>query len=247
MKKMRKFRETILKLSITAALSIATFPSCKEGGEKVPFIQFEHVKEFTRDSLRTYMEYEGMYNRLSLIRYQVEENIRSSSSVTYTAQGMICTIDTLTYDVKLAATVGGSRAFSVTASIKDATVYYVEYQFDAAGKLTLAKVIIPGDNNGAGSEQWVSYNYTADNIEINEGNAIYNIPLSTEENTGYVCNAYAFAEAPLTNRYIINPDLYFLNIYGMPVEQLPAGETIQRIGANDSRLSRVGKFYYTYY
>jgi hypothetical protein len=238
---MRKFQKTVLKLLITS-LAAVTISSCKEEGIKIPFIQFERVKEFTRDSLHTYLEYGDQYGRLTLIQYHVRDVIKSNSGVAYTSLGMICTIDTLMYNVKLDATIGGSRAIEISAKIGNAVVYYVEYQYDVSGRLSLAKIIKPDE----GSEEWISYKYNADNIEINEGGTIYSIPLSTEENTGYVCNVYAFAEAPLTNKYIINPELYFLNIYGAPVEKLPAGQTIERVGSNDNRLSRVGKYYYKY-
>jgi hypothetical protein len=238
---MKKIQKTVLKLSIIS-LAAVTILSCEEGGSEIPFIRIEHVKEFTRDSLRTYMEYGGEYDRPMLIQYQVEDVIRSNSGILYTSLGMTCTIDALTYNIKLQLN-GGSRALEISANIGNSVVYYVEYYYDVSGRLYQAKIIRPAE----GSEEWVSYQYNADNIEINEnGRALYSIPLSTEENTGYVCNAYAFTEAPLTNRYVINPDLYFLGIYGIPVEKLPAGQIIERVGSNDSRISRVGKYYYKY-
>jgi hypothetical protein len=238
---MRKFQETVVKIVFIFFVA-GVLSGCKENVEKLPFITFEKVTEFTRDSYRTVLEYGDQYGRMSLIQFQEGDYVKSREGILYTSQGMNCYIDTLLYEVKLASTIGGSRAFSVSTYKEGGVFYYVEYQFDISGKLFLAKIIIPS----TGSEEWISYKYTDDNLEINEGGIIYNVPLSTEENTGYVCNVYAFSEAPLTNKYVIHPELYFLNIYGMPIKNLPADQIVQRVGSNDNRISRVGKYYYKY-
>jgi hypothetical protein len=74
------------------------------------------------------------------------------------------------------------------------------------------------------------------------GGRQYSIDLSNEENTGYVCNVFGYVNAPLTNQYVINPDLYFLNIYGKPIDKLPGGHEIVRSG----KTLRVGTHIYEY-
>jgi hypothetical protein len=239
---MRKIQKKIGKLLIVASV-VMILGSCKKEGETVPLVKFEPVKEFSRDELCTFLEYNGRYGRISKIQYQVGNSLRSSEDVAYTSMGMNCYIDTLIYEIKLGATIGGSRALSVSAYRGVGIVYYVEYYYDNAGRLNLAKLIRPSENK----EDWISYDYGDNKIVISESGEYYGVSLSKDdENTGYVCNAYAFAEAPLTNRYIINPDLYFLNIYGMPIECLPVEQTIERVDDNDRRLTRVGKYYYKY-
>ena len=71
------------------------------------------------------------------------------------------------------------------------------------------------------------------------------------QNTGYVCNVLRYAGSPVTNEYILNPDLYYLGIYGTPVKLLPDA-IIERGLYRDSEgelhsvYSRVGSDYYFY-
>jgi hypothetical protein len=240
---MRNFLEITVKI-LMAFTVIAGVSACKESSDHIPLIKFEHVSEFTRDSYRSTFEWKGMYDRLSMIQYYVGDTRVSEGNVLYTDKGMNCYVDTLMYEVELGATIGGSRAFKVRATRGGGLLYSVEYQYDREGRLGIVGIMRPGE-----ADKWIYYTYPAeDSIVINEfdGGDVYTVRLSKEVNTGYVCNVLAFAEAPLTNKYVINPELYFLNIYGKPIEYLPVGETVQRIGNNDNRLSRVGKYYYKY-
>jgi len=81
----------------------------------------------------------------------------------------------------------------------------------------------------------------------------YTLRLAPEKlrNTGYVCNVLRAVGAPLTNQYALNPDLYYLGIYGTPVKLLPDAiieRNIYRDGEGDlhSVYSRVGSDYYFY-
>ena len=244
---MRKFKGEITGL-LVATFVIVTFNGCQDGGnEYIPFVKFGQVTEFTREDYHTYMAYGDMYGRISQYVYQVGQNVISNSNVVYTSSGFTCLIDSFMYDVILTITTGGARASSMSVYSGNAIYFYVEYQYDEIGRLHLAKLIRPGDSNGKGSEIWISYTYTENSITIKEGQAFYEISLSdTEENTEYVCNIFAFSDAPLTTTYIINPELYFLNIYGMPIGKLPAGQAVDRVSNTDLRLSRVGKYYYKY-
>ncbi|MDR2145265.1 MAG: hypothetical protein LBE91_02230 [Tannerella sp.] len=244
---MKKVRKGIVKLFM-AILAVVTFNACEDqSGNDIPSIKLGKVTEFARDDYRTHILYGDMYGRISEYAFQVGEKIIDKSNVVYTSSGMACRIDTITYDLQLSIARGGARISELRAYIGRAIYYYVEYQYDELGRLHLAKLERPADNEGKGSALWISYTYTENNIEINEGGYIYNIPLSeTEKNSEYVCNVFMFASPSLTSTYIINPELYFLNIYGVQVDKLPAGETVRRMGDTDDRLASVGKYNYKY-
>jgi hypothetical protein len=68
------------------------------------------------------------------------------------------------------------------------------------------------------------------------------------ENKGYVCDILRFANAPLTNEYVINPDLYYMGLYGVPFKYLP-DETIENGTYSDRKeiaIVRVGDNGYYY-
>ncbi len=81
----------------------------------------------------------------------------------------------------------------------------------------------------------------------------YTIRLAPDklENKGYICNVLRYSQSSLINEYIINPDLYYLGIYGTPVKYLP-DEAIERgsyrdkDGVLESVYSRVGYYKYFY-
>ena len=67
-----------------------------------------------------------------------------------------------------------------------------------------------------------------DGLTIQEGSKVYRISLAKDpvskdkmENVGYVCNVFSHVKAPLTNEYVIIPDLYYLGLYGVPIKYLP--------------------------
>ena len=89
-------------------------------------------------------------------------------------------------------------------------------------------------------------------IEEPEGR-YYTVQLSSRkiENKGYVCNVLRYAGSPLTNEVIINPDLYYLGIYGTPVKYLPdvpieSGSYRDTKGDVRGVYSRVGRYRYFY-
>jgi len=136
----------------------------------------------------------------------------------------------------------------------------IEYQYNSAGYLSWAKVERKGVETP--SSVWFNYpdwsNANDNTITIEEypGPKTYRIQLAVNQygpkagtrmqNIGYVCDVLRFANAPLTNEYIINPDLYYLGIYGTPVKYLP-NETIEN-GEKDKVLTivRVGDTRYYY-
>lgn len=90
-------------------------------------------------------------------------------------------------------------------------------------------------------------------IIINEGGKYYKINLAVQkiENKGYVCNVLRYANAPLTNKYVINPDLYYMGIYGVPIKYLPNvvienGTITEGDGTKVSVIKRVGNSMFFY-
>lgn len=94
-------------------------------------------------------------------------------------------------------------------------------------------------------------------LTIQEGAKFYKIPLAKDpvtkeklENKGYICNVFNHVNAPLTNEYVIIPDLYYLGLYGVPLKYLPdtfiEKGVITEDGVKNSVISRVGthRFYY---
>lgn len=94
-------------------------------------------------------------------------------------------------------------------------------------------------------------------LTIQEGTRMYRIPLATDpgtkekmENVGYVCNVLSHAKAPLTNEYVIVPDLYYLGMYGVPIKYLPdtfiQNGTITENGNKKRVISGVDNYKYFY-
>jgi hypothetical protein len=121
----------------------------------------------------------------------------------------------------------------------------VDYKYHPTGYLNYVVLERPGL-----SPEYITFVYPDQNggITIKEAGLSYSISLQSDtENIGYVCNVLRYANAPLTNTYVIDPDLYYLGLYGMPIRSLPNEEI--RSGKNSvsaTILSRVGnnKFFY---
>ena len=139
---------------------------------------------------------------------------------------------------------------------RDRLVAQLSYSYDYAGYVS--RIEIP--NLQATIRFKYHYrdqsNY-ANSITITEvqrtDTSTYTLRLAPEKlrNTGYVCNVLRAVGAPLTNQYALNPDLYYLGIYGTPVKLLPDAiieRNIYRDGEGDlhSVYSRVGSDYYFY-
>ncbi|MDO4704568.1 hypothetical protein [Tannerella sp.] len=138
---------------------------------------------------------------------------------------------------------------------KDGNLYVqLKYHYDGGGYLSRVEVL------NKRSVVYFRYNYlNAENrsnsvtiIEEPEGR-YYTVRLSSRkiENKGYICNVLRYAGAPLTNEAIINPDLYYLGIYGTPVKYLPdvpieSGSYRDAKGDVHGVYSRVGHYQYFY-
>ena len=217
------------------------FISCEKSSIEVPVYNFSQIVMHGRDSFQTFMSYneEGALTEFNFYTYS---SFMYKTNVKYTPNGLLCSINGIDYSVKWDAIKGASRASSVTATIDGATYYKVEYSYDSEGRLALAAVGYAGSYNG--EITYVSYKYNESSILINDSGTIYEIMLSAEDNTGYVCNVLDFANSYHTSNFIINPDLYYLNIYGTPVMKLPSGYSVSR--NNNNKISGVGKYFYGY-
>ena len=211
--------------------------SCGEGSIEVPYVPVAKVSSYEKDSVRTLMG----YGEKGLSTYDVYINDAkvSSSAVSYSAGKIYCMIDGIAYDINLHNTRGGIRVETVHAATPEgARLFNVEYWYDAEGRLEMARV-----DGVATIPIYCHYKYENNTITVDDFGTDYILNLSSEKNIGYVCNVLDFSNAPITSTYVINPNLYFLNIYGVPVENLPAGQTVELSGNN---LSRVGNYYYKY-
>lgn len=236
MKKKHFIFMNCLCLAITSVLFIS---SCDEGSLEIPFYEFSKVSKCERDSIKTLMT----YNNKELSQYEVlvYDNLVCNGYVSYTTTTISCSIKGIDYKIHYDNTRGGFRAETVKAYKDGALFYEVEYEYDTQGRLWRARL------GGVEHVQvFAHYTYEEDAIVIDDVGTPFRIELSSRENIGYVCNVLDYADAPYTSTYIINPDLYFLNIYGAPVKRLPAGNVVEMCAEN-KQITRVGKYTYEYH
>ena len=225
--------------NILVALFIGfAFVSCDENILEIPYYEFSQVSRYEKDSLCTHMSYGN--KGLSEFSVYINDSYISTSSVRYSAGNIYCVINERAYDIKLSNTKGGIRAEMITVLEEHtrARYYSVEYEYDHLGRLKLARI-----NGVADQPVYTHYIYDSNGITVNDASTYYRIDFSSEKNQGYVCNVLDYSNAHFTCKYVIDPNLYFLNIYGAPVEFLPAGYDITY---SDNNLSRVGNQTYEY-
>ncbi|MDR3261612.1 MAG: ferredoxin [Tannerella sp.] len=129
----------------------------------------------------------------------------------------------------------------------------VDYTYDMAGYLNLVRLERPGMDY-----IYISYQYPDEDggVTIKEGGDVHKIPLYMQkvdgvakklDNVGYICNVLRYGNAPLTNTYVINPDLYYEGIYGTPIKYLPTDELIEERSINSEQsITRVGNWQFFY-
>lgn len=95
---------------------------------------------------------------------------------------------------------------------------YYRYDNEKGGYLKYVHLERPGQDRVT-----IYYTYPDENggLTIREGTTVYRIPMTKNKNEGFICNVFSHAKAPLTNQYVINPDLYYFGIYGTPIKYLP--------------------------
>ena len=237
---MRKFSQVCMH-SLLVLFAFVLFFSCNESVLELPVYQYAKVTKCERDSIKMLMSYGS--RGLSEFSFYVHDNLKSKKVVNYSKPGIIiCEIDGVTYEIELSNTKGGSRAESVKATINGAMYFSVNYTFDNDNRLKIAQI------NADGESIYANYFYEGNTLTIKEKWELPKIELSDRDNIGYVCNVWGFAEASSkTAKYVFHPDLYFLNIYGKPIDKLPVLPPEQVVYTEDNqKLSQVGKYYYDY-
>jgi hypothetical protein len=214
--------------------------SCEESSPEIPIYEMSPVSKYERDETTTLM----IHNGKKITGYEVYERsldenlLKYKADVIYKTGSIFCTLDGINYLIQFDNTIGGSRVRELSASIGNALYYKVIYFYDDQGRLSSTEINVAHEGN---SIYYTKYEYSESSIKIVD-DTTYEIQLGNEENTGYVYNVLGNSAASLTSKYVFNPELYFLNIYGKPVGKLPLGATITR-SANSMR---IGRYYYEY-
>ena len=234
---MKSMRLCFLRSFMVLFIGIA-FVSCDEPTLEIPFFQISQVSVYEKGPVRTHMTYG--YRGLSEYQVYIDDSHACTSTVKYSSGNIYCVINDVAYDIKLSNTKGGTRAENITATNTKTggRLYYVEYEYDDLGRIWRARIDGIGDRPA-----YTHYVYENNGITIDDVGTSYRIELSSEKNKGYVCNVLDYSNAPYTCSYVINPHLYYLNIYGTPVDILPYGYEISYSNGN---ISRVGHHTYKY-
>jgi hypothetical protein len=226
--------------SLVMALFCFFIVSCDESGQEIPVYDMSLVSKYERGETSTFI----FHDNRKITGYEVyqglnESTLKYKAGVIYNTGSLYCTLDGINYLVQFDNTIGGSRVKELSASIGNALYYKVIYFYDDQGRLSSTEINVA--HEGRSNAYYTRYEYSESSIKIIDDN-IYEIQLGDEENTGYVFNVLSHSEAPLTSQYVFNPELYFLNIYGKPVEKLPQGIMVTRT----SNSVRIGQHYYEY-
>ena len=234
---MKKLSLFLVK-SLMAVFVGTTIISCNgEHVERIESYPISKITMFERNSIQTYLTYQSN----EVYEYNLYENgvHFSSARVTYTPSKIHCTIDGIRYDIQLSNTIGAYRAETVTASQGGSMIYFVEYKYDNQGRMVKARL--------DGRERYsvfTEFTYEANAIVIDDGGYPFRLELSSSDNIGNVCNVIDMATTPYVST-IINPYLYYLNIYGKPINKLPQGYEIE-LSEDGLKLSSIGKYYFEY-
>ncbi|MDR0385640.1 MAG: hypothetical protein LBH60_06145 [Prevotellaceae bacterium] len=233
---MKKITSFFIKSLIVASVCFSV-TACNETSEKVSFYDMYPVSIFERETFKTVMHYNGK----NVSKFELYENntLTCIADVFYRADGIVCNLNDIQYHVQPDIVLGATRAKIITANKGNGFYFQTEY-FYINERLAYAEVNAPDVPE---SPFQVNFFYKDSRITIQEaGGRQYTIDLGNEENTGYACNVLGYINAPLTNQYVIIPELYFLNIYGKPVDKLPGGHEITRSG----KTLRVGTHTFEY-
>jgi hypothetical protein len=233
---MKKIELFFIK-SLIVAVVFLSVTACNEMSEKISFYEMSPVSVFEREALRTVMYHNG--RTVSKFELYEDNTLTCIANVSYRADGIICTLNGIQYHIQPDNVLGATRAKIITAH-KGSGFYFETEYFYINERLAYAEVNAPEVPE---SPFRVNFFYDDSLITIQEvGGRQYSTALCNEKNTGYACNVFEYVNAPLTNQYVINPDLYFLNIYGKPIDKLPDGHVIMRSG----KTLRVGTHIYEY-
>ena len=224
--------------SVLVVLVCNLFASCEDPLPELPIYELAKVTMCERDSVRTHIAYN--HNGLAEYAYYVYDSKKSQMGVQYTTGNIKCSINGLDYEIVLSNTKGGAVIEELKAKRGNALEYTVKYWYDQENRLKTAHI-----SGGEAQAVYTNYFYEGNRVIVEEGGHHFPIELSSDTNLGNVCNVLDFAGASLTSKYVINADLYFLNIYGAPITKLPQGQVVEYTSDNQ-KLSRVGKYRYEY-
>ena len=233
---MKKLSLLVIKSLITVFVGTVIISCGNEDPIPIPVYTISKVSMFERNNIKTYLGYGN--SRLNEYRQFEDERQVNSAFVYYAADYIYCTFNDVKYEIEMDNVKGGVRAKTVTATKNGFPIYNVYYNtYDQQGRLTLARV------DGVGGQSiYISYKYEGNKIVISDGTTL---ELSSDDNKGNVCNVLDFAGSSYTSDYVINPCLYFLNIYGTPINKLPVGQEVE-YSEDNQKILRVGKYTYEY-
>ena len=224
--------------SVLLVLVCILYTSCEDPLPVLPIYELAKVTKCERDSITTQISYNQ--NGLSEYTYYVYDSKKSQMGVKYTPGNIYCSINGLDYEIVLSNTRGGAVVEELKAKRGNALEFSVQYRYDEKNRLKLAHI-----SGGEAQAVYTNYYYEGNRVIVEEGGHHFPIELSSADNLGNVCNVLDFAGASLTSKYVMNADLYFLNIFGAPIGKLPQGQEVEYTGDNQ-KLSRVGKYRYEY-
>jgi hypothetical protein len=237
------------KILIGTTLACLAFSSCKEIITDAPVNSIARISSFERDFETTCFSYDNNTVR-SIIVLDEYGSKKQQSSINYSSVGISCNLHGVSYSITPDNTRGGWRVKNLLAVKNNALFYRVEYFYDELGRLSSAHIEKSGEASGSNPYVTISLNYSDDRVIVSDdgiGGGTYTIMLSEEANVDNVCNVLDFAESKRLSEYVMNPDFYYLNIFGTPVSKLPAEEEIKWEGEGDSRrLVEIGKYKYNY-
>ena len=233
-------RDKLMLIKSLIALFVCVMAvSCEKTSLEIPYFEMRPVSKYQKDSmelLMTYNKYANNSNVAEFNRY-INNTLVSKAFVVYKGDNIQCSIDGVHYTIQWENIRGGVRVSELTATINGAQYFTTSYRYYPDGRIRYASV----STFGGPYETFFEYEDTY--IEVmDKGFVKYRIMLGGEENTGNVCNVLGFLEAPITNQFVIIPELYFLNIFGAPIDRLPGNFPITR-SANSLR---VGSHYYEF-
>jgi len=223
--------------------------ACKETVPVAGIYPISHVSIVERDGEKIY--YSWGDNGVSHIRVLNLSGAEiASSSISYLKDGMSCSMFGVNYKFFFDNTSGGLRVTKLEAMKGGALFYSVDYGYDEQGRIGMALLEKSGESEGDGDTRIDIY-YHSDKVEVSDNGingGFFTIPLSSEDNTGNVCNVVDFSGSQRTSEYIFNYYFYYMNIFGKPVDKLPAVDEIVREDADNasSKLLKVGKYSYSY-
>jgi hypothetical protein len=235
---MKKEHLVVVKSLLSGLLFCFLAISCEKTSLEVPYFEMRHLTKYQKDSLTLEVSYNERNSITGYKRY-INNSLASQAYLIYKGDNIQCAIDGVYYSIFWENIKGGVRVTELTATINGAQYFTTNYTYNEEGRLIIAAI------HTVGGPFYVRYEYEGSTLRVIEMGEIYvenPFELGNEENTGNVCNVLGLLDLPLTNKFVIIPELYYLNIYGAPIRQIPADFAVSRT----SNSLRVGDHYYEF-